>query len=220
MFVRVQVSLDAFELWWWGSPQVPRKTSQKWGPHPLVVGIYGWKCSSLCHLLQAVQQNTDMVKNRKALCRISYRDIKICSFCTWLIGVVSGAKFALGDCIISPGYCRYLPMNCLLCLSQAYYLQYFYIARILPLSAILLLHTLSCYVESKTFPFESVSSQSFCLKTFCKVCEHGCCKNAIQKKKKGEWLWITFSARTSIWLLEVVTITSSGEKSQTSTVNW
>lgn len=30
----------------------------------------------------------------------------------------------------------------------------------------------------------------------------------------------TFSARTSIWLLDVVTMTSSGEKSCTSTVNW
>lgn len=30
----------------------------------------------------------------------------------------------------------------------------------------------------------------------------------------------TFSAWTSIWLLDVVTMTSSGEKSRTSTVNW
>lgn len=31
---------------------------------------------------------------------------------------------------------------------------------------------------------------------------------------------LTFSAWTSIWLLDVVTMTSSGEKSRTSTVNW
>lgn len=30
----------------------------------------------------------------------------------------------------------------------------------------------------------------------------------------------SFSARTSIWLFDVVTMTSSGEKSRTSTVNW
>lgn len=39
----------------------------------------------------------------------------------------------------------------------------------------------------------------------------------LQTKKKRV---LTFSAWTSIWLLDVVTMTSSGEKSRTSTVNW
>lgn len=41
-----------------------------------------------------------------------------------------------------------------------------------------------------------------------------------EKRLSLEDILLAFSARTSIWLFEVVTITSSGEKSQTSTVNW
>lgn len=51
-------------------------------------------------------------------------------------------------------------------------------------------------------------------------CEKQACSRQAAAFLRTEMTLLTFSAWTSIWLLDVVTMTSSGEKSCTSTVNW